>query len=95
MSCEPNCGDIEPVDCARAAQLRSKIMTQIERLVCSPDGPIEIDGVRYDSKGVAMKNLRELLDWTYTLCERSLEQEEGPVVVWVGSQPCGSRDCCG
>jgi hypothetical protein len=93
--CDPDCGDILPVDCARAEQLRSKIMTQIERLVCAPDGPIEIDGVRYDSKGNAMKNLREMLDWTYSLCERASEAEEGPMVLWVGSKSCGYGDCCG
>lgn len=98
MACEPNCGDcqegVDVVDCARAAQLRCKVMAQIEAILCSPDGPIEIDGVRYEGKGVALKNLRETLDWTYTLCEKAMEQE-GPMVLWTGSQPCDDRNCCG
>lgn len=92
--CEPNCPDCEGVvDCERAKQLRCKVMAQIEALLCAPSGPIEIEGVKYESKGSALAYLRELMDWTYLICERSME-EDGPIIEWVGPQPCGGGDCC-
>ncbi len=92
--CEPNCPECQGiVDCERAKQLRCKVMAQIEALLCAPSGPIQIEGVRYESKGAALAYLRELVDWTYLICEKSME-EDGPMIEWVGPRPCGGGDCC-
>lgn len=92
--CEQDCPECEGVvDCERAKQLRCKVMAQIETLLCAPSGPIEIEGVKYESKGAALAYLRELMDWTYLICERSME-EDGPMIEWVGPLRCGDGDCC-
>jgi hypothetical protein len=69
-------------------------MAQLEMILCAPAGPTEIEGVKYESKGAAIAYLRELMDWTYLVCQQA-QDEEGPMIEWVGPSPCGQGDCCG
>ncbi len=96
MACENDCPDCDNqvVDCERAKQLRCKAMAQLEMILCAPAGPTDIEGVKYESKGAAIAYLRELMDWTYLVCQQA-QDEEGPMIEWVGPSPCGQGDCCG
>lgn len=96
MACEGECPDCENavVDCERAKQLRCKAMAQLEMVLCAPAGPTEIEGVKYESKGAAIAYLRELMDWTYLVCQQA-QDEEGPLIEWVGPTQCGQGDSCG
>lgn len=83
---------IDVLDCDKAKQLRCKLLDKMEELLCAPYGPIEMEGVRYESKSVALRALREMIDWTYLICERANEDE--PMIAWAGPERCNWWGSC-
>ncbi len=74
MACEPipNCetctGSTEALDCTRLRAMRCKLAAQLDAILCAPAGPVEIEGLRFESRSAAIESLTKAIDWTILRC---------------------------
>ena len=94
MACEPipNCSECEDDStldvCERMKILRCKWLSQLDVLACSPNGPIQMEGLKYESKSAAMEGIRKMIEWSYSMCS---EHGEGPSIEYSSAVQCNGR----
>ena len=97
MACEPDevctgcdTGE-EQLTCERLISIRCKLLNRLEKIICMPDGPVEFDGLRFESRSAAMKSVQESISWANQLCS----QMEGPAIEYSSAEQCSSGLCRG
>lgn len=94
MACEPipNCetctGSTEELDCTRLRAMRCKLAAQLDAILCAPAGPVEIEGLRFESRSAAIESLTKAIDWTILRCS----EIEGAAIESSSAVQCGGRD---
>lgn len=95
MACEPDevCNGcdtgVEQLTCERLRDIRCKLLNRLEKIICMPDGPIEFDGLRFESRSAALKSTQESIDWSLRMCS----EIEGPAIEYSSAEQCHSGLC--